>query len=85
MSCFFVCDGAPAGSGPDLLKFDRDPRVDATAEAYRYLVHGGWWVTDTTGVLSELVRRTGHYRQIPEDDVMQVKMRLAVNAASRVP
>ena len=43
-----------------------------------------WWVPDTTGVLGELVRRTSQYRQIPEDKVVGVKMRLAVNAAARV-
>jgi len=82
---FFVRGGPSVGSDGDLLKFDRDPREDTTAEAYRYHIHGGWWVPDTTGVLGELVRRTTQYRQIPEDEVMEVKMRLAVNAASRVP
>jgi hypothetical protein len=54
-------------------------------EIYRriYLIHRGWWVPDTTGVLTELVRITGQYRQIPEDDVTEVAMRMAVDAATQ--
>ncbi len=81
MTCFFVREGA--GDEPELLKFDHDPRTDATAHAYTYLIHGGWWVPDATGVLGEFVRRTGQYRQITEDELIDVKMRLAVNAAAR--
>jgi hypothetical protein len=84
MTCFFVRDRAPAGSRPELLRFDIDPRVETTAKAYRYLIHGGWWVPDTTGVLGELVRTTGQYRQIPEDSVMEVAMRMAVDAAAQI-
>lgn len=38
---------------------------------------------DPTGVLGELVRTTGQYRQIPEDKVVEVKMRMAVDAAAQ--
>jgi hypothetical protein len=80
VTCFFVREGA--GADPELLKFDHDPRTDATAHAYIYLIHGGW-VPDATGVLGEFVRRTGQYRQITEHEVINIKMRLAVNAAAR--
>lgn len=50
----------------------------------RYLIHGGWWVPDTTGVLGELVRTTGQYRQIPEDRAMEVAMRMAVDATAQI-
>jgi hypothetical protein len=55
-------------------------------EIYRrmYLIHGDWWVPDTTGVLTELVRTTGQYRQMPEDDVTEVAMRMAVDAAAQI-
>ena len=56
-------------------------------EIYRciYLIYGDWWVPDPTGVFTELVRITGQYRQIPEDDVTEVAMRMAVDAATPKP
>ena len=72
MTCFFVRKYAGADAGPELVRFDLDPRVERAAQAYRYLFHAGSWVPDTTGVLGELVRRTGQYRQIGENEVMEM-------------
>jgi hypothetical protein len=82
MTCFFV-RASTTGSPSELLRFDIDPRVETTAQAHRYLIHGGWWVPDTTGVLGELVRTTGQYRQITEDSAMEVAMRMAVDATAQ--
>jgi hypothetical protein len=78
----FSCEQT-TGSPSELLRFDLDPRVETTAQAHRYLIHGGWWVPDTTGVLGELVRTTGQYRQITEDSAMEVAMRMAVDATAQ--
>ncbi len=59
MPCFFVREGAD--DEPELLKFDHDPRTGGTAHAYTYLIHGGGWVPDATGILGEFVCRTGQY------------------------
>jgi hypothetical protein len=82
ITCFFV-RASTTGSPSELLRFDLDPRVETTAQAHRYLIHGVWWVPDTIGVLGELVRTTGQYRQITEDSAMEVAMRMAVDATAQ--
>jgi hypothetical protein len=71
-----------AGSRPDgrcvLVRFDRDPRTDLAAIGDRYINDGGTWVPDTTGLLGDLVRYFDGYNEVAEADVIQMKMRIAV-------
>jgi alkanesulfonate monooxygenase SsuD/methylene tetrahydromethanopterin reductase-like flavin-dependent oxidoreductase (luciferase family) len=49
------------------------PRVTDTAPPGEDAADGGWWVPDVTDVLGEFVHHTGRYRQITQDEVMDIK------------
>jgi hypothetical protein len=49
-----------------------------------YINDGGTWVPDATGLLGDLVRYFDEYKEVAEADVMQMKMRIAVETVGPI-